>query len=66
MQTSMRFDDGVADRIRVFADKYGINLTDLVRLWAGQRLAEEEMRLEHQHKLHQLQLAQLEKEQNSR
>lgn len=64
MQTSMRFEDGVADRVRVFADKYGISLTDLVRLWVGQRLAEEEMRVEYQIKMHQLQLEQ--KAQNSR
>lgn len=58
VQANMRLEENVAARIKVFADKYGIGVQDLIRLWVGQRLTEEESRQEYQLKLMELQLEQ--------
>lgn len=57
VQANLRLQQNVRERMQEFADKYGISVADLIRLWVGQRLVEEEHRQQYQQDLMEQELA---------
>lgn len=54
LKVTLQFDDEMQQRIESFATQYGVSSNMLIKLWLGQRVAQEEQRTAQEEKLFEL------------